>query len=64
MNDNDRNKRSSNKDKKKEEKLERRFIELEDDIEKQKQTIESLQAQVELLSSRSNPSPNAPLVSR
>lgn len=56
-----RNKRSSNKDKKKEEQLQRRFIQLEDALEKQKQTIDSLQTQVEILVNKTNSMQHTPI---
>lgn len=43
------NKRSSNKDKQKEEKIKTRFHELEDEVAAQKTAIEGLQAQLERL---------------
>eukprot|EP00026_Physarum_polycephalum_P018729 Phypoly_transcript_20424.p1 GENE.Phypoly_transcript_20424~~Phypoly_transcript_20424.p1 ORF type:complete len:156 (+),score=32.13 Phypoly_transcript_20424:193-660(+) len=51
------NKRSSNKDKKKEEQLQNKFIQLEDTIQKQKDAIDTLQAQVEILANQANSPP-------
>jgi len=48
------NKRSSNKDKKKEEQLQARFNALEDTLEKQNTTINLLQMQLEAVASRTN----------
>lgn len=42
-----RNKRSANKDKKKEELIKSRFIQLEDDIAKQREIIDNLKEQLE-----------------
>jgi len=55
------NKRTANKDKKKEEQLQNRFNQLEDALEKQKQSIDSLQAQVEFLATKVNSTPTVSL---